>query len=143
MTTEDDFQAKLDADPSDWQTRLVFADWLEERGDARAEGYRALAVRRWQAYQPRNNAYWTVANYRAPNSTEDVSDLPDDWFALVWDETPKDKQIRASKGLWVSLATRREVEDMAARAFAGLPAARRAELLAPPPPEPKRGKKSP
>jgi uncharacterized protein (TIGR02996 family) len=30
VTTEDDFQAKLDADPSDWQTRLVFADWLEE-----------------------------------------------------------------------------------------------------------------
>lgn len=30
MTTEDDFQAVLDADPSDWQTRLVFADWLQE-----------------------------------------------------------------------------------------------------------------
>lgn len=31
MTTEDDFQAALDANPSDWQTRLVFADWLDER----------------------------------------------------------------------------------------------------------------
>lgn len=30
MTTEDDFQAALDANPDDWQTRLVFADWLEE-----------------------------------------------------------------------------------------------------------------
>ena len=42
MTTEDDFQAALDANPNDWQTRLVFADWLDERGDVRASGYRAL-----------------------------------------------------------------------------------------------------
>lgn len=35
MTTEDDFQAALDANPEDWQTRLVFADWLQERGDSR------------------------------------------------------------------------------------------------------------
>ena len=33
MTTEDDFQRALDANPDDWQTRLVFADWLEDRGD--------------------------------------------------------------------------------------------------------------
>ncbi len=30
MTTEDDFQTALDAAPDDWQTRLVFADWLDE-----------------------------------------------------------------------------------------------------------------
>ena len=46
MTSEDDFQAALDTSPDDWQTRLVFADWLQERGDPRAEGYRALAVHR-------------------------------------------------------------------------------------------------
>jgi uncharacterized protein (TIGR02996 family) len=40
VTTEDDFQAALDANPGDHHTRLVFADWLEERGDERAEGYR-------------------------------------------------------------------------------------------------------
>ena len=33
MTTEDDFQTALDANPEDWQTRLVFADWLEDNGD--------------------------------------------------------------------------------------------------------------
>ena len=37
MTKEDDFQKALDAHPEDWQTRLVFADWLQERGDPRAE----------------------------------------------------------------------------------------------------------
>src|SRR4051812_5929885 len=42
MTTEDDFNRRLDAHPEDWQTRLVFADWLDERGDVRAEGYRVL-----------------------------------------------------------------------------------------------------
>lgn len=44
MTTEDDFQAATH--PDDWQTRLVFADWLEECGDPRAVGYRALGFRR-------------------------------------------------------------------------------------------------
>jgi uncharacterized protein (TIGR02996 family) len=48
MTTEDDFQRALDADTTDWQTRLVFADWLEEQGDPRADGYRALGVlKKW------------------------------------------------------------------------------------------------
>ena len=37
MTTEDDFQQALDANPDDHHTRLVFADWLQERGDPRAE----------------------------------------------------------------------------------------------------------
>jgi uncharacterized protein (TIGR02996 family) len=48
MTTEDDFQNWLDEHPDDHHTRLVFADWLQERGDPRAEGYRALGrLRRW------------------------------------------------------------------------------------------------
>jgi uncharacterized protein (TIGR02996 family) len=46
MTTEDDFQRDLDDDPSDHHTRTVLADWLEERGDERAEGYRALGLNR-------------------------------------------------------------------------------------------------
>lgn len=42
MTTEEGFQLALDANPHDWQTRLVFADWLQDRDDPRAEAYRAL-----------------------------------------------------------------------------------------------------
>lgn len=42
MTAEDDFQLALDANPHDWHTRLVFADWLQDRDDPRAEAYRAL-----------------------------------------------------------------------------------------------------
>ncbi len=37
MREEDAFIAALKADPSDEATRLVYADWLEERGDVRGE----------------------------------------------------------------------------------------------------------
>lgn len=42
MTTEDDFQAMIDANWEDWHTRLVFADWLAEHDDPRSDGYRWL-----------------------------------------------------------------------------------------------------
>ena len=36
MSSEADFLAKLQAEPADDATRLVYADWLEERGDPSA-----------------------------------------------------------------------------------------------------------
>ena len=42
--TESAFLDALTADPSDYTTRLVYADWLEERGDARAAFVRADAA---------------------------------------------------------------------------------------------------
>lgn len=148
MTTEDDFQAALDADPADWQTRLVFADWLQEHGDPRADGYRALAARRWRPYLPPNNVRWTVADYRVLGQ-DDVSDLPDDWFGLIWTATTKRDRTKSSKGHWIAVDSRRIAEDVAALAFAQLPDERRRELLAaapapppePLPPEPKRGRR--
>jgi uncharacterized protein (TIGR02996 family) len=47
MTTEDDFQRAPAAAPRAWQTLLVFADWLAQRDDPRADGYRALGLRRF------------------------------------------------------------------------------------------------
>lgn len=44
MNTEADFHAHLDAHPYDHTARLVFADWLQERDDPRADGYRALGT---------------------------------------------------------------------------------------------------
>jgi uncharacterized protein (TIGR02996 family) len=41
VTSEDDLPPALGADPDDRQTRLVFADWLEDRGDERGPGYRS------------------------------------------------------------------------------------------------------
>ena len=33
MSHRDQFEAALDANPADWTTRRVYADWLEENGD--------------------------------------------------------------------------------------------------------------
>lgn len=126
MTTEDDFQAALDANPKDWQTRLVFADWLEERNDPRAEGYRALGVLRLRPspghhygkpLHDRPERWWARAS---SESEHKYRHLPADWYRLVDDS-----------GLSLtSFRGRRKAEDAAARAFAKLPAERRAELLA-------------
>lgn len=99
MTTEDDFQRTLDANPNDWQTRLVFADWLEEHGDPRAEGYRAIAAHADVRFFPQSKfGGWRVCG------------------AYRWSEN-------------FECATRREAENAAALAFAQLPTERRAELL--------------
>ena len=122
MTSEDDFQRALDADPDDWQTRLVFADWLQDRDDQRAEGYRALGLnqrvpirrsaRRWAWYSCRHTTGDDVTSWIR-------GVLPDFWAT-----------VRGSK--IGSHRTRRAAEDAAALAFAKLPPERRAELLAVP-----------
>src|SRR4051812_46727360 len=43
VTTEEDFHALLEAHPDDHSTRLILADFLDDRGDPRGPGYRALA----------------------------------------------------------------------------------------------------
>jgi uncharacterized protein (TIGR02996 family) len=121
MTTEDDFQKKLDEDPKDWQTRLVFADWLDERGDKRAEGYRALALIRDLWYESPTKDGWTLWLGR----------MKADWFNLLagkrclWNGKQDDKSL----GLWRDHETRREAEDDAAFAFSQLPTERRTAIL--------------
>ena len=44
MNEEAGFIAALAAEPGDRTTLLVFADWLDERGDPRAEGLRLLTA---------------------------------------------------------------------------------------------------
>lgn len=125
MTTEDDFQAALDANPADHVTRLVFADWLQERGDPRAEGYRALGML-WKKPQRgvRRNELWgyTWVDVVSYSRYVDIARvLPEDWFRDAFST-----QVSDDKN------TRREAEDAAALAFAKLPAGRRGELLTPP-----------
>jgi uncharacterized protein (TIGR02996 family) len=137
MTTEEDFHYALGANPDDWQMRLVFADWLQDRGDPRAEGYRALGLRRWQSYVMSDR--FSVANYPARSSGDDRSDLPNDWFKGVFARARPNhrvvlkESIPGNEGSWCWFGSRREAEDAAALAFAELPAKRRAELLAAPP----------
>lgn len=118
MTTEESFNRMLDTDPTDWMTRLVYADWLEEQGDPRATGYRALGRlnlypdMRWVYLFLRYGAIdWTVDRW------PDRSVLPDDWISAA------DVQATA-KGV-----SRGEAEDVAALAFLRLPLERQQELL--------------
>lgn len=125
MATEDDFQRVLDANPEDWQARLVFADWLQERGDLRAEGYRALGMLRLvplhdPAVHNGQSWWWTSL----PTT---VGRLPADWFQLLEDFGSPDVLIKP-----ITPSTRRECEDAAALAFAKLPPGRRSELLSAP-----------
>src|SRR5262245_43724780 len=98
MTTEEDFQAALDANPDDWQTRLVFADWLQERGDPRAEGCGALgALHRspacWRAHEGRPYPLWGwLKRSRTDIGAEEI--LPDDWYALIARDGPNDWYAR-------------------------------------------------
>ena len=136
MTTEDDFQKALAKNPRDWQTLLVFADWLQERGDPRADGYRALGVRRAAPSYFDTACYWVWLNRHWANTYDDndemrAATLPDDWYDLL----PRVKNIPNCA------AERRKLHTAlndAARAFPKLSAARRAELMVPPPDPPRK-----
>ena len=58
MTTEDDFQRQLDEHPDDFQTRLVFADWLDENGQPE----RAAFIR-WQNDRESEQDDWGNESY--------------------------------------------------------------------------------
>lgn len=122
MTTEDDFQTALDADPTDWQTRLVFADWLQERDDPRADGYRALgALRLWPATSKFHERGKVCHGYTNPtNAIYDFSHarVNQDW----WDAISGSISDAEANPSWRWFPTRREADDAAARAFAKLPA---------------------
>lgn len=114
----------------------MFADWLQERGDPRADGYRALGALRKRPHTvtPANATrdfgplhVWgdrgglATASMRNGNYAPALLDR--DWWVLL----PDDFELHR---LWRYFATRREAEDAAALAFASIPAARRTELLA-------------
>jgi uncharacterized protein (TIGR02996 family) len=125
MTTEDDFQRALDVDTTDWQTRLVFADWLAERGDPRAEGYRALGTLRWTPWRTIGFRWrwWDLGHFLSMRSIAREpyhGDLPGDWFGLVEGELVSHHK---------AFDTRALAEDAAALAFGFLPMRRRRSLL--------------
>jgi uncharacterized protein (TIGR02996 family) len=140
VTTEDDFQRALDANPNDHQTRLVFADWLDERGDPRADGYRALGLLRLRPYIAREHSPgydglgqfgWCIGTNADYAKQEEYRGrlLPQDWFRLVSSRNRAARESCSTR-YWVYFRSRRVCDDLAARAFVKLPAARRAELLA-------------
>jgi uncharacterized protein (TIGR02996 family) len=136
MTTEEDFQNALDAEPDNHHLRLVFADWLEERGDIRAAGYRALAINQKNGANSTGlnptdfkwasdlQTYWRCAG-RSGYSGEAYERLPGDWFSLLKKTDSEDPWSG-----WYS--NRKEAEDDAASVFLKLPVERQQELLSQP-----------
>jgi uncharacterized protein (TIGR02996 family) len=115
MNEEAGFLAAIAANRQDWTARLVYADWLEERGDLRAAAVRVLATRRILP-DPPNETHPKTWNYFVCSPRPEVM-LPPDW----WDEWYAIGKARHQ--------TETESEAAAVRAFAMLPAARQLALL--------------
>jgi uncharacterized protein (TIGR02996 family) len=130
MNEEEAFQAALDANPDDWQTRLVFADWLQERNDPRAEGYRVLGTRRHRPgrsnMSSRESQYYGFT-HGSNRGSDPVKACPGCWIPKTWFN--RIEMVPPGNEYWTWKETRREAEDAAALAFSRLSARRRAELL--------------
>lgn len=137
MTTEDDFQRALDENPRDWHTRLVFADWLDDRNDPRADGFRAIALHKRYPLSARtaglgiDGCWWHRGELGAPGQHNNV---PDDWFALLPPAASNGSFWPTYRNDGDSLLPRSACESALALAFAELPPERRAELLSAPVP---------
>jgi uncharacterized protein (TIGR02996 family) len=144
LTTEDDFHRAIDANPEDWQTRQVFADWLDDRSDPRAAGYRAIATRQRRPLRShskdREACWWHCPPKDTVKDTH--NDVPSDWFALLPPGVGNRSFWPVHTGTGGFL-TRRECEDALARAFSRLPAERQTELLTPLAPNKPRKKSTP
>lgn len=121
MHTEDDFQRGLDADPTDWQLRLVFADWLDEQGDPRAAGYRELGrLRRNPLATESYLSLWYFGTESSTNThtLEFMTKygcclLPHKWLDMV----PSVVIDSVVSPYWRYNRSRRLIEDAAANAF--------------------------
>lgn len=140
MWNEADFQTKLDENPQDHTTRLIFADWLDDRDDPRAAGYRALAKNDVKYGDDNKNGIkrdfvWMQNECPGVQYYSNLSSLPDDWYSLLTDYTQKYSngdsvpETAGSYGLWKDYGSRKLGEDAAALAFTKLPLERQMELL--------------
>jgi hypothetical protein len=145
MTTEADFQRHLDLNIDDWQTRLILADWLEDRDDVRSSGYRELGrlriVPRGTVMDGRGDyirwIYGTVrnTNWRPHDPDEWTINhvgmmLPNKWFVALFEVENPAPAPDSARDCWARYTRRRNAEDGAARAFYSLPPAQRAAIHA-------------
>jgi uncharacterized protein (TIGR02996 family) len=128
MTTEEDFQQMLDANPADHGTRLIFADWLQDRDDGRADGYRVLGLLERVPTDPTWGYLWTSAVGRREIPTDMACVLPRDWYEMIDGGMTGNRTFIPELRLGVEMS-RRERDDRVALAFARLPDSRRLELL--------------
>lgn len=138
-TTEEQFQQMLDANPDDHQTRGVLADFLEDKGDPRAAGYRAMHRLQVRPYRTihRNDAGapWLIGSDKNPDLEHNHLPYPNvgfphDWLQLVNNTHPIYGQHRYPEVYWSYHKNRREAENEAALAFSKLPPERQQEISA-------------
>lgn len=135
MTTEDDFQRAIDATPNDRMLRLVFADWLQERGDPRSDGYRALGTLTvWPmafAVGAAQGFLWFASASEYPRAS---NALPEPWFLAasgqVTAEYPNDMWPRHSQENHCRYRSRRRLENAVAVAWLAVAEADRKKILA-------------
>ena len=77
MNEDDAFIRAIREQPDDETSRLVYADWLDDRSDPRAEYLRAEAA--WAALQPSDEQYRPL--YRRVSQL--AATLDPEWFAAV------------------------------------------------------------
>ncbi|QEL19074.1 hypothetical protein [Limnoglobus roseus] len=121
MQTENEFQARLDARPSDWATRLELASRLAASNDPRWVGYRALGLLRkwplresvgvpgqgWRFGQER----WSAGPIRA-HAVPFSNALPEAWYEAVLGAGELPTRV-----LFLDRETRRGLEDLVALKF--------------------------
>lgn len=153
MTDEAGFLAALAEHPECETTRLVYADWLDEherpeeaaRQRRMAPGWRALVLHKMAPRLDGGDKEPVRTWFGRKYSSRDY-DPDQDWLELIADRAPQEDFSRSvtaddcpscrrseqGDALWVNFADSQRAMDAAALAFADLPAARQAELLAVP-----------
>jgi len=110
--TEPHFEFLLDRNPSDWDTRLLYADWLEEQGlNVRANG------QRWQARERKcpklSNMfglwYWVDLRHFCPGACE--WSLFREWIPTnIWKLIPRSSNYAKKETGFKTYHTRKDAE---------------------------------
>jgi uncharacterized protein (TIGR02996 family) len=120
MDTAEDFEAQLDANDRDWELRMVYADWLEERGDQElARAQRWMVKHGCYPYGDMQIKCW--ANFSI--GPGDRSKLPNHVWEAVRQQgghVEREGVVDSIEGSYRYYGTRRQCERVLANALATL-----------------------
>ena len=91
------FRKGMDAEPENWQLKLVFADWLEERGSPLAAGYKYMGERK---KRPLGKYNQDAARYVYSWFSNNAQDVKENHCKIDTRLRIKLKPIRARKPAW-------------------------------------------
>lgn len=123
------FIAALDAEPGDHTTRLVYADWLDDRGDPRGPGMRALGRLGICAARATNGDDWFLGRLNNPNRHDARWTFLKCLLPLTWFQRLPRERI-GPWDWWYDDDSRAAAEDAAALAWAKLTPEQQARIFA-------------